>query len=157
MEDQDLPPFVLAERDALLAEIHEAFPGGSRQGGVSWSEADVIDDYGSPDQRAAARARDRDTRWQDLVDDPNWNPSDGGHWSFLDAIGFRYYLPAAMVLAVRQGYDAGILFHLTLPEGDLRDYKAVAVDVAQPAPASLHQALPPVHGDRRRLRRGASS
>lgn len=122
MEDLDLPTFVLAERDALLAEIYEAFPGGSRQGGVSWSEADVIDDYGTAEERAAARAKDRDSRWQDLLDDPNWNPEAGGRWSFLDAVGFRYYLPAAMVRAVRQGWDSGVLFHLRLPEGDLRGY-----------------------------------
>jgi len=124
MEDTDLPPFVAAERDALLAEIYEVFPGGSRQGGVSWSESVVIDLYGSPEERAEARAKDRDTRWQDVLDDPNWNPDRGvGGWSFLDAIGFRYYLPAAMVLAVRQGWDVGILFYLNLPEGDLREWK----------------------------------
>ena len=124
MDDQELPPFVIAERDALLAEIYDAFPGGSRQGGVSWSESVVIDDYGSPEERAAARAQDRDAKWQDLLDDTSWNPERGvGGWSFLDAIGFRYYLPAAMVISVRQGWDAGILFHLKLPEGDLREWK----------------------------------
>lgn len=115
MKDTDLPAFVVAEREALLAEIQEVFPGGSRVGGVSWSEADVIDAYGTEAERAAARAKDRDTKWQDLLEDPTWDPDHGWHWSFLDAIGCRYYLPAAMVYVVRKEKDAGsaLLAHLS--------------------------------------------
>lgn len=124
MEDQELPPFVLAECDALLAEIHQVFSSVTRQGGVSWQECVVIDLYGSLEERVTARAQDRDARWQDLLDDPEWRPDMGvGGWSFLDAIGFRYYLPAGMVAAVRQGWDSGIISHLQLPEGDLREWQ----------------------------------
>lgn len=123
MEEMDLPAFVVAERDAVLAEIEATFCGISRHDGISWSEADVIDEGGSVEERALARAKDLDTRWQDLFDDPNWDPENGWHWPYLDAIGFRYYLPAAMVLALRKGSDAGILIHLSLPDRDLQDYK----------------------------------
>lgn len=123
MVNRDLPPFVVTEREALLAEIYEVFSGVSRQGGVSWSECEVIHLYGSPEDRAIARAKAPDKHWQELLDDPDWDPESGiGGWPFLDAIGFRYYLAAAMVLSVRQGWDSGILFSLSLPEDDLRDY-----------------------------------
>ena len=101
------------ERPLLTAEIHAAFKDVSRDGGVSWSESDVIDGYGSDEERAAARARDKDASWTQLVDDQHWNPDRGiGGFSFMDAIGFRYYLPAAMIRCIRSGYDEGIQFHL---------------------------------------------
>lgn len=95
-------------RDDLIAEVHEAFRDVSREGGVSWSEAEVIDFYGDPDECEAARKSDRDTHWSQLLDDPNWNsaPGVGGFW-FLDAIGFRYYLPAVMIRSLRSGFDEG--------------------------------------------------
>ena len=86
------------ERAALISHIEAAFRHVSREGGVSWSEADVIDDCGDDEERANARRADRDGHWMQLVDDPAWALSVmGGGFAFLDAIGFRYYLPAAMV------------------------------------------------------------
>jgi hypothetical protein len=85
-----------AEREALIAEIYAAFKDVSREGGVSWSETYVLDFYGTPEERAEARDRDRDWSWTDLVDDPDWQIGQGsGGLTFLDAIGFRYYLPHA--------------------------------------------------------------
>lgn len=107
------PQQIERERLLLLDEIHSAFKDVSREGGVSWSESDVIDDYGSDEERASARALDKDASWTQLVDDPKWNPEPGiGGFSFMDAIGFRYYLPAAMIRCVRSGHDEGIQFHL---------------------------------------------
>lgn len=115
-------------REGLIAQIYEAFKGVTRAGGISWSETFVIDDYGSEEECAAARARDTDTKWEELVDDPGWVLYDGiGGFSFIDTIGFRYYLPAAMIRCIRSGEETGSLcFHLTLPpEGDkLRDWSA---------------------------------
>lgn len=110
------PDEVHEERAALIKEITAAFHGVSRANGVSWSETDVLDDYGSMDERLRARASDTDRAWTELVDDPEWRPDSGwGGFSFLDAIGFRYYLPAAMLRSVREGENAGIKFHLTVP------------------------------------------
>jgi hypothetical protein len=115
-----LPPFMTAERDALLMDIETTFGGVTRVGGVSWSESAVADRYGSAEEFEQAKLKDRDRRWQDLVDDPNWESSPGiGGWSFLDPIAFRYYLPAAMVRSIRFGYDVGVLFHLHLSSPDL--------------------------------------
>lgn len=101
-------------RDDLIAEVHEAFRDVSREGGVSWSEAEVIDDYGGPAKCAAARKSDRDTHWSQLLDDPNWNPAPGvGGFSFLDPIGFRYYLPVVMIRSLRSGFDEGFEFYVS--------------------------------------------
>lgn len=96
MSHLELPPFILKEREGLREEIYEAFANVSRIGGVSWSEARVIDsDYlvdGSPEF---------DSRWEDLVNDHKWNPESGvGGFPFLDSIGTKYYLPAALVRAL---------------------------------------------------------
>lgn len=103
------------ERDALVKEIYAAFRGVTRENGVSWSEAAVMDRHGSMEERLAARAKDREEGWEALVKDPEWQsrPYSGG-WSFLDPIGFRYYLPAGMFRCVASGQDEGIQFHLTL-------------------------------------------
>jgi hypothetical protein len=111
--ERQLPPFVLAERDALIAEVYEAFAGVSREGGVSWKEAEIADAYGRV--QSGAHVYDADTRWQDLLDAKANFPGSGiGVWPFLEAVGFRYYLPAAMTLSVRSGNDETICFPLTL-------------------------------------------
>jgi hypothetical protein len=87
------------EDETMLAEIREAFAGVTRECGVSWSESVVLDDSMDDDKRAraAARARDVDTSWRQLLDDPNWRADMGvGGLTFLDPIGYRYYLPALM-------------------------------------------------------------
>lgn len=101
------------EREALIAEIYVAFRDVTREGGVSWSETGVLDDYGTEAERLAARDTDREWGWTELVDDSKWQPDTGwGGFSFLDAIGTRYYLPAALVRSVRLGRDVGIAFHI---------------------------------------------
>jgi|GEM_PF-806959 len=112
-------PELARERDELIAEIHAAFAGVSREGGVSWSETRVLDDELRPTtrKRLAARALDREPRWEALVDDPAWSTEEGfgqAAFSFLDPIGFRYYLGLAMLRCLRRGYDVGIELHLTI-------------------------------------------
>ena len=111
--------------EEILAEIHEAFKDVSRHGGVSWSESEVIDDYGSDEERQLARMRDTDTTWQEVADDPTWWVDMGvGGLSFLDPIGYRYYLPACMTVAIRGGFYEWLLYSLTIDEErELRDYK----------------------------------
>jgi hypothetical protein len=103
----EVPAELQAERDALIAEIHEAFEGVTREGGVSWNETFVLDGYGSEEECSKARKTDRDHRWADLAYDETWIAGPGvGGWSFLDAIGFRYYLPAGMIRMLTAGHDA---------------------------------------------------
>jgi len=97
MENHYFPNYE-ARKAALIEEIIAAFDGVSREGGVSMSEAEVIDDYGSDEERTAARLSDTDTRWQDVTDEQL-----GSNWplSFFDPIGFRYYIPAYMIYYIR--------------------------------------------------------
>ncbi|MFA6043677.1 MAG: DUF6714 family protein [Phycisphaerales bacterium] len=100
----DLPKHLARQQRAIEAQIREAFKGVTREGGVSWTETDVIDANGSDAERAAARASDRESGWGELVDDPKWEfGTSWGGFSFLDAIGFRYYLPPAMIRDLRDG------------------------------------------------------
>ncbi|HEX8875823.1 MAG TPA: DUF6714 family protein [Phycisphaerales bacterium] len=97
---------------ALIAEIHAAFGRVHRGGGVSWSEADVIDSYVSPEARRKARAADTDERWSDLLIDRRWTPDRHQRFSFLDPIGAAYYLPAAMIRELQTVRDCDVVFHL---------------------------------------------
>jgi hypothetical protein len=85
-------------RSALIAQIRMAFAGVTRTGGVSLHEADVIDGYGSPQQRNAERKRDTDRVWWEVPD----ADIERYYWilPFLDATGFRYYIPTYMTWAL---------------------------------------------------------
>lgn len=94
-----MPPSPNPVRDALLADIRRAFADVSRGEGVSLHEADVIDDYGSAEERAEARKLDRDEFWWDV---PDTNISRFySALSFLDPAGLHYYIPAYMSWTLR--------------------------------------------------------
>ncbi len=83
------------DKEEVRREIFDAFQGVNRDGGVSWAEAELIDMYGHP---IGEQFHDCDTSWTELVTDPTWDPDVGvGGFSFLDGVGFRYFLAAAMV------------------------------------------------------------
>lgn len=85
--------------ETLTLQIGVAFADVTREDGVTLHEADVIDDYGSDEQRAAARQLDTDRHWSEVEDALiDTLPS---AFSFLDDRGFRYYLPAYMCSALR--------------------------------------------------------
>ncbi len=84
---------------ALIEEITEAFLYVSRGNGIMLSEAWVIDAYGSDEERAAAKAQDTDTHWQEVPEDD----ISFGYLclSYLDPVSFRYYLPAYMIWTLK--------------------------------------------------------
>jgi len=90
---------------ALIDEITAAFDGVARGDGVSISEARVIDDNGSDSERAAARKRDTETRWQDVPDENIFRGD--SHLTFMDEVGFHYYIPAYVVWFLRNMDDEG--------------------------------------------------
>lgn len=105
-------------RDEVIAEIHAAFKGVSRVGGVSWNEAEARDHYASETECRRARKTDRDTHWGQLLDDPEWDPFCGvGGFGFLDRIGKKYYLPATMIKMLREEahewFDGHLLGYIT--------------------------------------------
>jgi len=99
-------------RQHVIDEIRQAFGHVSREDGVTLHEAQVIDDYGSDEERVAARALDTDCRWQDVPDHLIEKYPDT--LCFVDPKGFRYYLPAYMVWGLRQ-YEASNSFSVDHP------------------------------------------
>ncbi len=93
------------KRDRLVEQIRRAFHDVTRDGGISLREAHVIDDYGSDKKRAAARALETDSHWWE-VDVSAIDPG-GSCMSFMDSIGYRYYLPAYMTRILKQCCSLG--------------------------------------------------
>lgn len=91
-----------AEREALIADIHRAFGQVTLGRGYSWNECVAIDNYEDDDACLAARATDAHRSWQELVDDPAWQPflSYGG-FSFQNVEGFTHYFPPTMIRFLR--------------------------------------------------------
>ena len=114
-----------ALRQSVIVEIHEAFADVSRQGGHSWSESEVLSNYGSEEECVEARRSDKDTHWSQLVDDESWSASSVfGGFAFLDPIGFRYYLPPSLVRCVRNDDDVPDLdSKLSQASPELEDYR----------------------------------
>ena len=103
--------------ERLLEQLRSAFQGVTREGGVSWLEADIIDVYGTALARKEARDKETDHIWMDVAVDPNWLIDHyDSNWSFLDAIGFRYYLPAAMARHLVLGKPVLESYRLTPPD-----------------------------------------
>jgi hypothetical protein len=85
---------------ALIEEITAAFDGVSREDGITWCEAGVIENYGGPEERAEARACDTEERWQDVPEE-EFNSAQFVVL-YLDPLGFRYYLPAFLIWYLRR-------------------------------------------------------
>ncbi len=90
-------------RSALIAEITAAFDGVSRGNGTTLHEAIAMDDRKSDEECRAARRLDTEQRWQDVPDKDICACCSA--LSFLDAKGFRYYLPAFMLYGLRNWED----------------------------------------------------
>jgi len=112
-------------RARLLQTIEEAFQGIELGDGVSLRETLVLDDYGSAEDRQAARALDERHDWRRVIADPELvRLAFIGGLSFYDATGLRFHLPAYLSLAVIDfdRPDAGnvfesLMFQLTVMNG----------------------------------------
>jgi hypothetical protein len=90
--------FMDADAQAIVDAIREAF-AGVRRGAITLHEAEVIDSYGSDDERADARQRDTEQNWEDLPD----QHIEECPWALchLDPVSWRYYIPAYMIWSLR--------------------------------------------------------
>jgi hypothetical protein len=88
----------------LITEIRAAFDGVSREGGVSLHQCPVLDDHGTAEELAAAARLDTDRDWSEVPDEWIQDRSIGG-LAFLDAVGWKYYLPAFMICSIRGWRD----------------------------------------------------
>jgi hypothetical protein len=94
----------------LLRMIEGAFQGVELGDGVSLHESRVLDDYGTTEERQAARVPDEKHDWHKAMLEPDmpWLFGVGcGGLSFLDAKGMRFYLPACLTLLV-SGHDHNV-------------------------------------------------
>lgn len=87
------------QREALIVQIAAAFASVTRDEGTTLHEAIAMDDRKTPQEQRAARRFDRDECWQDVPDAVI--AASGAALHFLDAKGFRYYLPAFMIYELR--------------------------------------------------------
>lgn len=89
-----------AAAEKLLTSIREAFDDVEREDGISLREAEVIDDCGGEREQRKARRLDNESHWSEVT----FEDLERYHWMFtyLDAKGFRYYLPAVMSLAINE-------------------------------------------------------
>ncbi|MFO0889825.1 MAG: DUF6714 family protein [Isosphaeraceae bacterium] len=101
--------------EALVARIERAFEGVELGDGVSLHETAVIDDYGTLEERRAAREPDEKLDWRKLIDDPDLPRYFGLGYSglcYLDAPGVRFHLPACMIRVLRDMSSAEVPFDL---------------------------------------------
>jgi len=94
---------IKTRREEALAHLEvvldDAFGGVLRDGGVTLHQMDVLDGYGSPADLAIAASRDPEVAWREVSDSKLM--SFGMSLVFLDAKGFRFYIPAYMRLVAR--------------------------------------------------------
>ncbi len=117
----------------LLRLIEDAFAGVELGDGVSLHETVVIDDYGSLEERRAARDPDEKHDWRKLVGNAELIRTTGvGGLSFYDAAGLRFHLPAYLSVAVADSESpdasnvlADLLYHLTHIEDYNRERFAI--------------------------------
>lgn len=107
------PQTLVHYRTAVIEEIAWAFRHVTREGGVSWSETEVLDNYGGEVECAAARESDKDRHWSELVNDSRWDDRRDA-FSLLDPVGYRYYLPLVMTRAANHQSRAELSIYLTL-------------------------------------------
>lgn len=92
-----------AAKARVISKIELAFEAVRLEGGVSLHEADAIDNYAGPDERAKARKDDEKTDWRRIpsvdIERMYWV------YGFLDAKGFRFQLPATMTWATSVAAD----------------------------------------------------
>jgi hypothetical protein len=85
----------------LIESIEEAFTDVKLGDGVSWREADVIDSYGSIEERKLARDQDVKDNWRKIPDSLIGDLKYQCVLPSLDAKGLRFYLAPCMIFTLK--------------------------------------------------------
>lgn len=93
--------------EELIRQVQLVFPDRLLGDGVSLDEAFVVDDYGTDEERASAKANDPTAklRWTEVVDHPQLFDRlrcGTGGYNFMDDTGREFYIPAVLVTLLRQ-------------------------------------------------------
>jgi len=97
--------------EAIKKIIKESFANTVKGQGIGLREANALDDRADKEAQAAARAKDIEEHWWDLVEE--WDNQLGTALSFTDKEGFKFLLPAAMWAALDGSSTAdAVQFHL---------------------------------------------
>ncbi len=94
------------QNNELLEKIRTAFNGVTLGGGIGLHQANAIDDYKSNEECLRERERDEKLNWQ-IVSAGDLNHCFSSY-SYLDAEGVRFYLPAMMVCEVSGAYNHSV-------------------------------------------------
>tara|TARA_R110002072_G_scaffold271010_1_gene430802 strand:- start:16164 stop:16799 length:636 start_codon:yes stop_codon:yes gene_type:complete len=89
-------------RDRLIDQIHTVFKDVKLGDGITLCEAGAIDSYGTDKELALAREMDQDIHWTQ-VDIEYADPGSSAMF-FVDAAGFRFYLPAYLVYTLKHDF-----------------------------------------------------
>jgi len=93
---QPLDVTIEHQRVVLIDRISLAFQNTKLEDGITIHQARALDDYADPDK---ARQIDRALRWQEIPD--RWIEKFSDVFAFMDAKGFRYYIPAYMIWCLK--------------------------------------------------------
>jgi len=86
------------EAESIIGDIREAFLG-VRRGEITLHEAEVLDDYGSDEERKEARKIDTDGRWERVPDSHLEECTTA--LCHVDAESWRYYIAPYMIWSLR--------------------------------------------------------
>ena len=115
--------------EAIIEAIRAAFAGVPR-GAITLHEAEVIDDYGSTEERQEARRLDSEASWEEVPDEALESCTSA--LCHLDPKSWRYYIPAYMIWSLRHFRESESIvsdftiytFNPYLDDPGLREYVA---------------------------------
>ena|SRR5688572_32190692 len=102
-------------REAVVRQIRAAFHNVRLGTGIGLNEGQVLDDYGSDQERAIARERDEKDDWS-VIAEHKLNECCSS-LSFFDAEGMRFHLPSFMLAEINDKFWYGLAFHLVRANG----------------------------------------
>jgi hypothetical protein len=115
--------------DDIVRVIEAAFAGVPR-GRIALHEAEVIDGYGTAEERQQARELDPEQDWRDVPGASIEECPDA--LSYLDPVGWRFYLPAYMRWALQ---------HLKASHNAAIDHAIYSLDCGESPPSAVERSI----------------
>jgi hypothetical protein len=98
-------------KQEVIGQIRNAFRGVVLGSGVGLFEGQALDDYADAATRKASRDKDEKVHWESIpIENLNRCYSS---FSFFDAEGMRFHLPAFLIAELEGTLGVSTVFHLT--------------------------------------------